>query len=164
MPSLLERLKQRKLVQWALAYLGGAWVLLQVLHLLGETFAWPRFVPQAAAVLLAVGFLAALVLAWYHGEKGAQRVSGPELLLLAALLVLAGVGVAWVGRDTGPDAATAAPLPSPPTVAEHRSVAVLPFANLSADPDNEYFSDGITDEILTTLVNVGDLRVIAAPR
>jgi TolB-like protein/Tfp pilus assembly protein PilF len=114
-------------------------------------------------VLLGAGFFAALVLAWYHGEKGRQRVGGVELLMLGGILVLAGTAVAFVGRGNNTElgwAAAAVPDLAPPR-AERNSVAVLPFANLSRDPDNEYFSDGITDEILTTLANVGDLRVIS---
>ncbi|CAN5900116.1 hypothetical protein BH23GEM7_BH23GEM7_32790 [soil metagenome] len=166
MTPLVDRLKERKLVQWALAYLAGAWVLLQVFAELRDTFAWPPIIVRAITVLLAVGFLAALVLAWYHGEKGRQRVSGPELLMLSGILMLAGVGVAWVGRDAGATPsgtvqARGTALPASAAEADRRSVAVLPFDNLSRDPDNEYFSDGITDEILTTLANVSDLRVIS---
>jgi TolB-like protein/Flp pilus assembly protein TadD len=166
MTSLVDRLKERKLVQWALAYLAGAWLLLQVLDVLGQNFDWPRAFFRAATVVLAIGFFAALVLAWYHGEKGRQRASGPELLMLAVLFLLAGVAVTWVSRDAGPAEAspvgTAEPFSTAPaTEAERHSVAVLPFANLSESRENEYFSDGITDEILTTLANVRDLRVIS---
>ena len=77
--QILDDLRHRKLVQWALAYPAGAWVLLQVLDLLAENFHWPEAIERIAAVLVGVGFLTALVLAWYHGEKGQQRVSGPEL-------------------------------------------------------------------------------------
>jgi TolB-like protein/Tfp pilus assembly protein PilF len=164
MTSLLVRLKERKLVQWALAYLAGAWLLLQVVDVLGQNFDWPRTLFRSVTVVLAVGFLAALVLAWYHGAQGRQRVGGVELLMLSTLLVVAGAAVALVDRAEDAPGVSAvagfvadAPLPR----AERNSVAVLPFANLSRDPDNEYFSDGITDEILTTLANVGDLRVIS---
>jgi adenylate cyclase len=196
MTSLPERLRERKLVQWTLAYLASAWLLLQVLDVLAQNFAWPPVLFRAAAVILAVGLVAALVLAWYHGEKGRQRVSGPELLMLASLFLVAGVGLAWIGRDAGstvltvlmlssvfllvgaglawfgrevvPTASTrgamgdiAVPAPPRSAVADRQSIAVLPFANLSENKDNEYFSDGITDEILTTLANVRDLRVIS---
>ncbi len=169
MSALLDRLRERKLVQWALAYLAGAWLLLQVLDVLGQNFDWPRAFFRSATIVLGVGFLAALVLAWYHGEKGRQRVSGPELLMLGALLVIAG-GMVWlVGRSSAGAGADAADRSSPESgqlafasaAPVERSIAVLPLANLSGDPENEYFSDGITDEILTTLAKVGDLRVIS---
>ena len=85
MSSLRDRLAGRKLVQWSVAYLASAWVTLQIVDLLRETFEWSAVVQRAALVVLAVGFLCALVLAWYHGERGMQRVTGPELVILAAL-------------------------------------------------------------------------------
>ena len=88
-PSLLQRLKERKLVQWALAYLAGAWVLVEASSLVVGQFHWPEFIGQAITIVAFFGFFVALVLAWYHGEKGRQRVSGPELLMIAVLLVIA---------------------------------------------------------------------------
>jgi Tol biopolymer transport system component len=102
MTSLLSRLKERKLGQWALAYLAGAWLILQILDFLRENFGWSPVVVRSVTVLLAFGFFAAIVLAWYHGEKGRQRVSGPELLMLSALLVIAAVAMRQV-RGEGPD-------------------------------------------------------------
>jgi Tol biopolymer transport system component len=102
MPELLDQLKERKLVQWLVAYVAGAWALLQVAELLGDAFAWPAWVLRALIVLLGVGFLAAAVVAWYHGEKGRQRVGGMELLMLATLLVIAGAAVELV-RDPSPE-------------------------------------------------------------
>ncbi len=162
--SLVERLKRRKLVQWAVAYLAGAWLVLQVLGLLAQPFAWPDLVLRAATVLLAIGFFAALVLAWYHGEKGAQRASGVEILMLAGILVIAGAAVAFVGRSYGRRAGPP-PAARPPagataaSASDRRSIAVLPFANLSSDPQQEYFSDGLTDELLDALTHVPGLRV-----
>lgn len=102
----LERVKRRKLVHWALAYLAGAWLTLQVLDLLAENFGWPVLVVQLATGLLAVGFVGALVLAWYHGERGEQRVSAVELGMLTALLVIAGAVVAFLGGGGRDDASS----------------------------------------------------------
>ncbi|HEV2122232.1 MAG TPA: hypothetical protein VGW38_05595, partial [Chloroflexota bacterium] len=166
MASLVDRLKEHKLVQWALAYLAGAWVMLQVAGELRDTFAWPPVIVRAFTVLLAVGFLAALVLAWYHGEKGAQRVSGPELLMLTALLVIAGVAVAFVGRADESPTATITGSADPPAApmeipADRESIAVLPFINMSGEQENEFFSDGITEDILTNLSQIRGLKVIS---
>jgi TolB-like protein/Flp pilus assembly protein TadD len=162
MSALIERLRARKLVQWGLAYLAGAWVLLEVLSQVGEHFAWPNVVLRLLTVALALGFLPALVLAWYHGEQGRQRVTGPELMILTVLLLTAG-GVLWlVGRSGGvavPPAVAAATRPD--AIGDRRSIAVLPFASLSADPENSYFAGAIHDELLTQLSKLGDLRVIS---
>jgi adenylate cyclase len=168
MHPLLHRLRERKLVQWALAYLACAWLALQVLDVLGDTYAWPSPVMRAIPLLLGVGLLTVLVLAWYHGEQGQQRVSGPELLMLFVLLVMAG-GVVWFvgmqspasasasgGAGAAGAAATSAAGPS-----YSASVAVLPFANLSGGSENEYFSDGITEEIISELARIEGLKVIS---
>jgi TolB-like protein/tetratricopeptide (TPR) repeat protein len=156
MQWFLARLRARKLVHWAVAYLAGAWLLLQVLDLLAQPFAWPTLVLRAATVVLAVGFLAALVLAWYHGERGAQRVSGVELLMLTGILVIAGAAVAFVGGGT-----RVRPPATPDTApaAEQGSIAVLPFADMSAERDQEYFADGLTEELLNVLAQLPELRV-----
>lgn len=106
MDDFLQRLKQRKLVQWAVAYLAAAWVLLQVLDLATGSYHWPDAVMHIAFGVLAVGFVVVLVLAWYHGERGAQRVSGVELLIVALVLVVGG-GVLWnFSRTSGQTGAT----------------------------------------------------------
>jgi TolB-like protein/tetratricopeptide (TPR) repeat protein len=163
----LDRIKERKLFQWAFAYLAGAWLILQVLDLMAQPFAWPDLVMRAATVLLGIGFFAVLVLAWYHGEQGRQKASGVELLMLAGILLIAGVAVALVSRG-GTTAApalaagTAAPggLAAAPAT-EQGSIAVLPFADMSPAKDQEYFSDGLTEELLNVLAQIPELRVAA---
>jgi adenylate cyclase len=158
---LWTRLKDRKLVQWGLAYLAGAWVLLQLVTLLGNTYAWPAGLLRALPVLLAVGFLAALVVAWYHGEQGRQRVSGTELLMLGALLLIAGVGVAWVGGGVQRSVAVPEASGSADLVVDPKSLAVLPFADRSEAGDQKWFADGLTEEILNSLARLGEMRVSA---
>ena len=94
MDGLLDRLRQRKIVQWALAYLAGAFALLQGVDIIGQRFGWPDTIVRVLIVVLAVGFFAALVLAWYHGERGEQRVGGVEISLLALLLENVGIDAA----------------------------------------------------------------------
>jgi TolB-like protein/Flp pilus assembly protein TadD len=158
---MLQRLKERKLVQWGVAYLAGAWVMLEVLSQVGDHFAWPNVVLRVLTVALALGLLPALVLAWYHGEQGRQRVTGPELMILTLLLLTAS-GVLWlVGRPGAAVPAAGATAARPHTPGDRRFIAVLPFASLSADPENSYFAGAIHDELLTQLSKLGDLRVIS---
>ena len=153
--GFFERIRERKLIRWAVAYLAGAWVLLQVFDLLAESFAWPAGVMRGATVFLAIAFLAVLVVAWYHGELGHQRVRAGEVGAVAVLLAVA-AGAAVVVARAAPDAESPAIATAP---AEQNSIAVLPFVNLSDSRDNEYFSDGITEEILHALAQVRGLRV-----
>ena len=173
MSDFLQRLRERKLVQWALAYLAGAWVLLQVIGLIGQQFDWPQGLLRGITVAAGVGFFIVLVLAWYHGERGAQRVSGTELLLVALLLIIGG-GLLWrfsghaegeMGSETFSRSRVANRLgANRENVSDpisDKSIAVLPFANLSDDKANAFFADGMQDEILTKLSKIGALRVIS---
>jgi TolB-like protein len=161
--DLVERLLRRKLVQWAVAYIAGAWALLQGLDFLAGQFDWPGNVVRVFTVLLAIGLLAVLVVAWYHGERGAQRVSSVEVMMLAGIFALAGIGLTFVlrGRSSSPDAGTDSNQvkASIAVRTDPNSIAVLPFTNLSANPENEYFSDGITEEILNALAKIPGLQV-----
>jgi TolB-like protein len=155
---LLRAARERKLVQWALAYLAGAWLLLQVVGLVGQAFGWPNSVLRGATAFLGVGVLAALVLAWYHGERGRQRPGALEVVLIAGIVAVAGAGALLVARPEADDAAADA---RPFASLERRSVAVLPFDNIGDDPENEYFSDGVAEELLNLLARVDGLRVAA---
>src|SRR5690348_14911885 len=160
MNDFLTRLKQRKLVQWALAYIAAAFALIQVLDVVAQRFGWPDALERVLILALILGFFVTLVLAWYHGDNGAQKVTGTELLILALLLSIGGV-VVWRNAKQNPQAhatetATAVAVPAP-----GKSIAVLPFVNMSGDAKNDYFSDGITEEILDALAQVPNLKVAA---
>jgi TolB-like protein len=167
MESMWRRLRERRMVQWTVAYLAGAWLLMQVLHLIGEQFGIPVGLLRSVTAVLGVGVLAALVLAWYHGEQGSQRVSGAELLMLGAILVIAASAVAMVRKPLAPGQALASELVGsaadlrPFPVAREKSIAVLPFVNLSDERQDEHFSDGLTEELLVDLARITNLRVIS---
>ena len=170
-PGFWSTLRQRKLVQWTLAYVAAAWVVLQALALLADVYGWPPVAMRVVAAVLAVGLPVAVVLAWYHGERGAQRASGAELTIIAALLAIGGLLLWGVERGKpgseysfdAEDEAGRAVEPKlysdPGFPTSDRSVAVLPFADLSAAGDQEYFGDGIAEELLNVLTRVDGLSV-----
>ena len=162
--NLWTRLRRRKVVQWGIAYAAAAWTLLQVLEYFGETYAWPLAVRQIAGLALPLALLFVLVLAWYHGDKGEQKVSRTELAILAVLTVAVGGTLWWyVSRidesawvvDTGVSETRHA------VQADAASIAVLPFVNMSPDKDQEYFADGMSEEVLNLLSQLPQLHVIA---
>jgi len=158
-PSLWERLKRRKIVQWAFAYLAGAFVALQLQDALGEPLGLSTAVQRGVLVIVAVGFFITLVLAWYHGERGRQRVSGPELMMTAALLVIAGVALSMLtGRqeELGPDVV----LRSVSATDARPSIAVLPCENISPNPEDAFRAQGIHEEILFQLQGISSIRSI----
>ncbi len=156
--DLLSRMKQRKLWQWSLAYVAGAWLLLQIVDLLTQNLELSHTLFRVVLVLVGAGFPAMLVLAWYHGEKGRQRASGIEVLMLAGILVLAGAALAYVTTRARRVSAASG---SAGAAVDKASIAVLPFLDLSPRHDQEYFSDGLTEELLNVLAKVPALRVAA---
>ena len=171
MNDFLQRLQQRKLVQWALAYVAAAFALLQGVDIVAGKFGWPESIERALIIALCIGFFVTMLLAWYHGDRGAQKISGTELLLLALLLAIGG-GLLWKFAANTPAAAEAAvkpvsakpdPARDPvvPSAVSDKSIAVLPFESLSEDKANGYFAEGIQDEILTRLAKIGALKVIS---
>lgn len=150
---MLSRFKERRLIQWGIAYLGGAWIVIQVLDALSDPWGIPVAIVRAVTILLAGGFVFAMVLAWYHGEKGHQKVSGAELAILGVVAVGAGALVLRTLR-VDPD-----PTLDERVVAADNTIAVTPFLDLSPDGSQQYFGDGIADEIISALSRDGRLRV-----
>src|SRR4029078_3639661 len=167
MNEFFQRLKQRKLVQWAIAYVAAAFALLQGIDIVAQQFGWPESVRRGITLALVVGFFVTLVVAWYHGERGAQRVSGTELLIIGLVLGLGG-GLLWRFAATShPSENKTSDQPNetrtsgPATVIPDKSIAVLPFENLSEAKANAFFALVIQDEILTRLAKIADLKVIS---
>src|SRR5205814_10685590 len=94
MNAFLQRLKQRKLVQWTVAYVAAAFALLQGIDIVAQRFGWSEQTMRLVIIALSVGLFVTLVLAWYHGDCGAQRVTGAELAILTVLLAVGG-GFLW---------------------------------------------------------------------
>src|SRR4051794_24071305 len=157
MSELFRRLKERKLVQWALAYVAGAFALLQGIDIVAQRFGWPEQTMRFVIIALSIGFFVTLVLAWYHGERGAQRVNGTELVILALLLAIGGGFLWYFAHTSSKPGVTSARVPNEKLAPgwegaiSPKSIAVLPFENLSDDKGAAYFADGIQDEILTKL-------------
>ena len=135
-------LKRRKVFQTAAIYAASAWLLLQVAEFLLQMFEVPAWGLKLVFVVLLVGFPLALVLSWIHviTPHGIRRESDTD------------------AADAGPEAARAA-LPAPSTT--DCSIAVLPFANMSDDPANAHFADGLSEELLNLLSRIQGLRVVA---
>ncbi|MFO1393931.1 MAG: tetratricopeptide repeat protein [Steroidobacteraceae bacterium] len=167
--SAWARLRRRKVVQWAVAYAAGSWGFLQALEYLSETYSWSPKLRMVAVPALLLGLPIVAVIAWFHGDRGHQRVTRSEAVILALLLVL-GTGVVWryattirtVGLAAAP-AARVAPATAIQSVADDArpSIAVLPFENSSASKDDAFFVDGIQEDILTQLTKIRAIRVIA---
>ena len=165
--SFVAELKQRKVFRVATVYLLVAWIAVQAASIALPAFDAPAWVLRVVILLIALGFPFALVLAWalditpdgLHfspGGTGTKRIA-----LIAA--VLAALALFWYFRgQPALRPADIAKTENPPAVpATARSIAVLPFVNMSNDPANEYFSDGIAETTLDMLAQVPNLKVVA---
>jgi TolB-like protein len=166
---LWTSINERKIVQWSIGYVALAYSVQHGVVLTGEAFEWPHEVVRISMLLLSLGLPMVVTIAWYHGDKGSQRISGPELSIISILLVIGSL-LFFVfvkpSEEHGPiaapshqleGAASDAPLAAP---AGAVSIAVLPFVNLSSDAEQEFFSDGMTEEITSALAKVPGLTVI----
>ncbi len=178
---LLAELKRRNVIRMAGLYLVGAWLLIQIAETLLPIFHTPDWVLQALVVLLALGFLPAMVFSWVFeltpdGLKRETEIDRSQSIAnhtarkldFAVIALLLAVAALVVLRPNAPPDSTAAPsavplaTPSPPAPADQpdqASIAVLPFADLSQAGDQGYFSDGIAEEILNVLARTQGLQV-----
>ncbi len=188
--SLIAELQRRNVIRMAGLYLVGAWLIVQVAGTILPMFGAPGWLPRSIVVVLVIGFVPALVFAWIFeltpdGLKRDAQVSPTEsiapqtarrmdrMIIAALLLALVYFGVDKFVLAPAREAAAVASarkekLSQAPAAAEvakpaipDKSIAVLPFENLSEDKANGYFADGIQDQILTGLAKIGDLKVIS---
>ena len=164
MKEFLQRLKQRKLVQWAVAYTAAAFALLQGIDIIAQRFSWPDWIERTLIIASCIGFFVVIILAWYHGDRGAQRVTVTEFFILALLVSLGGVVLRrFAAAVPAPQSKIAASFsksaPSPASIPA-KSIAVLPFANEGGDKEQQYFSDGLSEDFITALSQFSGLKVI----
>jgi len=158
MSGFFEELQRRKVYRVAAGYIVAAGFLIQIASAAFPAWELPNWSLRLVIVLLLIGFPIALILAWAYditpqGIQGTPTPSGVHwrrnLILLIAFAVVIS---AFAGFFL---------LPRAVRQKIDKSVAVLPFQNLSSDPDNAYFAEGIQDEILTRLTKIADLKVIS---
>ena len=166
-PSFFAELKRRNVYKVAVAYAVVGWLIAQIATQIFPFLEIPNRVVRLVIVLIAIGFPIALVIAWAFEATpaGIKRTEDADAMPAAgqkkhAWIFVVFVGAAlsislfFIGRYIGRNNAGAPELPA-------KSIAVLPFDNLSRDPDNAYFAEGVQDEILTRLAKVADLKVIS---
>ncbi len=168
--NVWARIKEHKIAQWTLAYAAAAYALLDGTKIVSDAFDWPHQVLRIVTVLLILGLPVVVTLAWYHGHRALRRVSGTELTIITVLLLIAG-GVLWhfarSPQEAAPPkvAATATSVhqvaAAPAVGISDKSIAVLPFVDMSEKHDQEYFSDGLSEELIDHLAHNPDLKVIA---
>jgi TolB-like protein/Flp pilus assembly protein TadD len=178
-PSFFSELKRRNVYKAAVAYLVVSWLLIQAASILFPTFDAPPWVMKILVVLIALGFPAAVIFSWafeitpegiireseVESGKSITHHTGRKIVALTIVLavIAAGLFVFQIVRSksTSTPRQDASAARTEAATVQNKSIAVLPFDNLSRDPDNAYFCEGVQDEILTRLAKVADLKVIS---
>jgi TolB-like protein/cytochrome c-type biogenesis protein CcmH/NrfG len=173
--NFFAELKRRNVYKVAVAYAVVGWLLVQVATQVFPFFEIPNWVVRLVVLAIVIGFPIALVIAWAF-ELTPQGLKRTEDVDLAAqgqrkshawiYVVIIGaafsIGLIFIGRYTARNAASAAGTEAATgSSVPQKSIAVLPFENLSDDKGAAYFADGIQDEILTKLASIADLKVIS---
>jgi len=180
MKNFFAELKRRNVIRMAGLYLVGAWLLVQVASTVLPMFGAPDWLPRSIVVLLAIGFLPALIFSWVFEltpqglrrdeDVPAEQSIAPQTarrmdrIIIAVLVIALGYFAfdkfVLTSRREAALVSSATPNDSK-SVISAKSIAVLPFENLSEEKQNEYFADGVQDEILTDLAKIADLKVIS---
>ena len=168
MTNFVQELKRRNVFRVAIAYLAVAWLILQVADVVFDSIDEPPWVMQVLMVFLAIGFVLAVFLAWAFeltpdGFRRESEVDRRQSItaqtgrrLDRVIIVLLAVAVVFLVLDR-----YFSPGTLQPATATDKSVAVLPFVAMSSGPDDEYFADGLTEEILNSLAQLPELLVTA---
>jgi TolB-like protein len=160
--GLIDELKRRKVFKVGAAYLVVAWLAVQAASIGFPAFDAPPWALRVFILVCLLGFPLALVMAWIfeatpEGVRADPNPTGNKrMFAVAAILTALALGWYFYGQPSfrKGDVAT-------PVAAAKSSVAVLPFANMSGKPDEDYFSDGMTEELLNVLAKVPQLQVVA---
>ena len=154
--TTLSALRQRKIVQTLVVYGGLSWGLLQVLGFFVDTYQWSRSVIDATLFVLGCGLLAALTVAWFHGEKGHQRVQRVELVILVLVGVVAVFGGWGLARREVAEPENGMP--------REGTLAVLPFQNTTGADSLAWLQNGLAEMLSTDLAQIPKLRVVSTLR
>ena len=166
--NFFSELKRRNVYKVAVAYIVAGWALSQGIAQVFPVFDIPNWAIRLIVILIIIGLPIALVLAWSfeitpQGIKRTETADAmPEAtrkkkhvwIYVVVIGAVLSIGLFFLGRFTALNTAS-------PARTSNKSIAVLPFANLSRDPDNEYFAAGIQDEIISRIAQISDLKVVS---
>ncbi|MCB0749321.1 MAG: tetratricopeptide repeat protein [Ignavibacteriae bacterium] len=151
MKNFLHEIKERKVRKILAIYISACITTLGLVHLFSFRYNLPSYLFDYLLIFLIYGILSTIIFAWYHGEVGKQKFKNIEYFLHFTVIVFALLTFYFF-------------IQKGPAKLLHKNakiVAVLPFSNITASKEDEYFCDGITEDILTQLSKIAELKVIS---
>ena len=148
-------------MQWALAYLAGAWMVMQLVDVLGSRWGIGVYWARVIDLLLVLGLLITLVISWFHGAKGPQRVSSIELIIVALVAGIGALGLSIIDLSNDPHSGTEADRTFATGIDQQPWIAVLPFDVQDGDADLRSFAKGLEADITSNLSMFSHLLVLS---
>ena len=181
----LEQLKHRNIIRVAILYLVACWLVLDPVHVVFHMLEVPAWANRLVVILMVIGFPVVLLFAWVYEitpeglkptvevepHRSIRKLTGQRLdraivVVMALAIAYLLVDKFWISKHVAAEQAMAVVAPASPAIApvvpaiSDKSIAVLPFADMSEKKDQEYFADGMAEEVLDLLAKVPGIRVI----
>ena len=151
MNKLIEEIKVRKIRKWLAIYVSTGITIVGVTNLISTRYNWSTYIFDIILFTLLFGIAGVIVFAWFHGKEGKQKIKLMEIVL-QTILFIGLIVTLYYGIDFGKKKID---------TTNRKVIAVLPFTDFNETKENEFFADGITDDILTQLSKISDLKVIS---
>ena len=178
--KIISELKRRNVFKVAMAYAIAGWLIIQVATSVFPAFKFPAWTTQFVIILVLIGFPISVIVAWAFEltpegvkrtdevpeEKYVTKRTGRKLNYVLGILLVFTIGIIFYQQFFKTQPTVSGTVSKGKTIADSasapaKSIAVLPFENMSADSNNVYFANGMQDMILTKLADIGDLKVIS---
>ncbi|MCB0747857.1 MAG: hypothetical protein KDC90_10385 [Ignavibacteriae bacterium] len=151
MGKFLIKLKEKKITKWIAIYISTAITIIGITNILSTRYDWAPFIFDFIFFTLFFGVASVIIISWFHGEEGRQKIKLVEIIfhtliftgLITTLYFVADFGKKKIENSN------------------EKVIAVLPFSDFNETKENEFFADGITDDILTQLSKISDIKVIS---
>lgn len=151
MNNFLNNVKERKIRKWLSIYISSAITAIGIIHLLSIRYQLPDFIFDFVFFTLLFGIGIVITIAWFHGKEGRQKIKKSEIVIYTIFILCWVIVITTsIKFDT-----------TSKGIGDSKTIAVLPFNNFNETKESEFFADGITDDVLTQLSKISDLKVIS---
>ncbi len=149
--ELFKEIKDRKIKKWLAIYISSAITIIGLVNLFSSRYNFPQYIFDILVIIVLFGFISVFFISWFHGKEGSQEIKKVEYIIHSVIIICIILFSYFISKKSKINL-----LPI-----NAKTIAVLPFTNMSDSKEDEYFSDGITEDILTQLSKISELQVIS---